>query len=88
MTCPNGLDRSRVGVTAGRGVGGAVVRNRAKRLLREAVRRHVGHTRSGWDIVLIARPALISAPWPSLTEAIDQLMLQSGCLAHANDDNA
>jgi ribonuclease P protein component len=86
MTCPNGLDRSRFGITAGRRVGGAVVRNRAKRLLREAVRRHVDRIGPGWDIVLVARPGLLSARWPSLAEAVDQLIRQSGCLVSSNDD--
>jgi ribonuclease P protein component len=86
MTCPNGLDRSRFAVTAGRRVGSAVARNRAKRLLREAVRPHVARTHPGWDVVLIARPGLLTAPWPSLPEAIDDLMQQAGCLASSNDD--
>src|SRR3990172_6069418 len=61
ITCPNGLDVSRFGVTAGRRVGGAVDRNRAKRLLREAVRPYVTRTHPGWDIVLIARSGLLTA---------------------------
>ena len=46
----------RVGYTASRKVGGAVVRNRAKRRLRAAAAREIprwGH--AGWDYVLIAR---------------------------------
>jgi ribonuclease P protein component len=45
----------RLAVVASRAVGGAVQRNRAKRLLREAARAQVW--RSGHDIVLVARPA-------------------------------
>jgi ribonuclease P protein component len=86
MTCPNGLDLSRFGITAGRRVGGAVVRNRAKRLLREAVRPHVARARPGWDIVLIARPGLLTAPWSTLADAVDHLMQQSGCLVRLNDN--
>jgi ribonuclease P protein component len=85
MTCPNGLDTSRFGITAGRRVGSAVVRNRAKRLLREAVRPHLARTRPGLDVVLIARPGLLTAAWSSLAEAVNDLMQQSGCLARAND---
>ena len=49
-------DRSgRVGLAVGRAVGGAVVRNRVKRLLREAVRNCLDTLPDGWEIVLQAR---------------------------------
>ncbi|MBN1451448.1 MAG: ribonuclease P protein component [Anaerolineales bacterium] len=51
--------RVRVGVTVGRSVGGAVQRNRAKRLLREAIRPLLPDLLPGWDLILIARPALL-----------------------------
>lgn len=87
MTRPNGLELCRFGVTAGRKVGGAVGRNRAKRLLREAVRPHLSRTRPGWDIVLIARAGLLAAPWPMLAEAVGDLMGRAGCLVNSNDDS-
>ena len=51
----------RVGVVAGRITGGAIQRNRAKRLLREALRPYLASLGSGWDLVLIARPGLATA---------------------------
>ena len=51
----------RVGVAAGKTTGTAVSRNRAKRLLREAMRPLLPSLASGWDLVLIARPGLVSA---------------------------
>lgn len=51
----------RVGVAAGQTTGNAVHRNRAKRLLREAIRPLLPTLASGWDLILIARPALASA---------------------------
>lgn len=86
MTRPNGLELSRFGVTAGRRLGSAVGRNRAKRLLREALRPHVSRTQPGLDIVLIARPGLLTAPWPALAEAVGDLMNRAGCLGSSNDD--
>ncbi len=50
----------RVPFIAGKKLGGAVVRNRAKRLLREAVRR-AGGPWGGYDVALIARPDLLAA---------------------------
>jgi ribonuclease P protein component len=57
----NDAGRSRVGVAAGRTVGNAVRRNRAKRLLRAAMQSLVSSVLSGWDVVLIARPPLVSS---------------------------
>jgi ribonuclease P protein component len=52
-------------VTAGREVGGAVQRNRAKRRLREAAAR--SPIRHGRDYVLIATPAVLDASFGDLT---------------------
>ncbi|MEK7814172.1 MAG: ribonuclease P protein component, partial [Candidatus Desantisbacteria bacterium] len=45
----------RVGIVAGKKVGGAVKRNRAKRLLREAYRLNKNKLVQGLDIVLVAK---------------------------------
>jgi len=57
----------RVGFTASRRVGGAVKRNRAKRRMRELVRRHAVHfDKQGCDFVLIARPDILNLPFHQL----------------------
>jgi ribonuclease P protein component len=50
---------SRLGVVIGRKLGKANVRNRAKRLLREAFRRNQHRIAKGLDLVLIARPSIV-----------------------------
>jgi len=57
----------RVGVTASRRVGGAVIRSRCKRRLRELFRLHPEEL-SGTilDIVINARPECADAPWDDL----------------------
>ncbi|MFN3706038.1 MAG: ribonuclease P protein component [Thermoflexales bacterium] len=49
---------TRVGFVTARKVGGAVQRNRARRLLREAVRALSAGLPNGWDLVLIAHPPI------------------------------
>jgi ribonuclease P protein component len=71
---------SRVGVAAGRSVGGAVQRNRAKRLLREAMRMLLPTVRPGWDLILIARQPLPGATYQQVQAALSQLMRRADLL--------
>lgn len=54
---PNGLASSRLGIAATRKFGGAVERNRAKRLIRDVFRRN--KIAPGFDIVVIPKRALL-----------------------------
>jgi ribonuclease P protein component len=49
---------SRLGLAASRRVGGAVIRNRVRRLLREAFRRNRPSEARGFDLVLVPRPEM------------------------------
>lgn len=51
----NGRKESRLGLTVGTKLGGAVVRNRVRRRLREIYRLHEGELLPGYDIVVVAR---------------------------------
>lgn len=64
----DGTDTLRVGFTASKKIGNAVLRNRAKRRLRALAREilpAMGHP--GWDYVLVARPtATVTRPYADL----------------------
>jgi len=51
----NGLDYSRIGYSIGKRMGGAVKRNRLKRLVREAYRKNKSQLPKGFDFVVIPR---------------------------------
>jgi ribonuclease P protein component len=69
--------RVRVGVAAGRTVGNAVKRNRAKRLLRAAMQTLIAELSPGWDLILIARPALASSNLNETRLALMSLLQRS-----------
>lgn len=54
----NRLGYCRLGLTCGKIVGKAVVRNRAKRLMRESFRALLPRIRGGYDIVIVARTCI------------------------------
>lgn len=67
----------RVGFTATRRVGGAVVRNRAKRRLREAARLLLPELgRPGFDYVFIARQGTADRPWGRLLDDVKTALIR------------
>jgi len=75
----------KVGVAAGRTVGTAVARNRAKRLLREAMRTLIPNITSGFDLILIARPRLVSATLEETRQALLTLLQRARILIPLNE---
>lgn len=66
----------RAGFTATRKIGGAVVRNRAKRRLREAARLALPlHGRAGFDYVFIARGGTAARPWARLLDDVKSALI-------------
>ena len=76
----NGLDHNRLGVTVSTKLGTAVVRNRARRRLREVYRLAQPGLRRGYDVVLVARSRCLSAPWGKLTAAFGRACRELGLL--------
>ena len=61
---PNKLSIGRLGIAATRKLGGAVQRNRAKRLIREVFRRN--NTAAGFDVVVVPKRELLDASLTAL----------------------
>lgn len=79
-TNATGRDRNgRVAFIAGKRLGGAVTRNRAKRLLRAAAQR-AGAPWPGSDVLLIAREATLAAKAQDVAGAINQVVRRAGLL--------
>jgi len=78
-TMPNGLEWNRYGFVAGKRLGKAVVRNRVKRLLREVAR--ATPTKSGWDVVFIARSKAAKANYNELEASVAGLLRRAKIVA-------
>jgi ribonuclease P protein component len=78
---PEGRGRTgRVAFIAGKKLGNAVIRNRSKRVLREAARRCQGPW-AGYDTLLIARPATRDVACEELERALRLQLSKLGILS-------
>lgn len=71
---PNGLERSRLGLSVGRRVGNAVRRNRIKRLLREAWRLNRDLLGTPCDVVFVPRPSWRELKYAAIEPTMQRAM--------------
>jgi len=62
----NGGPGSRFGISVKKALGGAVVRNRIRRRIREILRRNILEIFPGWDIVIHPRTPMTRAAFASI----------------------
>ena len=82
---PGAEPHNRYGLVTGREVGGAVKRNRVRRLLREALRELHPQLRSGHDVVVHARPALAGKSLDELRDALARQLRRAGLLRRGSE---
>jgi ribonuclease P protein component len=70
---PNKLDRVRLGIIASKKIGNAVVRNKAKRKIREVFREIKSRINPAMDIVIISGKDLVLLPFSTLEQRILQV---------------
>jgi ribonuclease P protein component len=70
----------RIAVAAGRSLGGAVMRNQAKRLMRAAINPLLNHIRPGNDLIWIARKPILDATFQEIQGAISILLQRAGLI--------
>lgn len=64
----------RIGFTVPRAIGGAVVRNRIRRRLREALRVRLADLDGGWQIVVNPRKQAFDAPFADIEKEVEKLL--------------
>ena len=74
------LETTRFGLSTGRALGGAVVRNRVRRRIREALRVMAPSFQPGWDVLIIARPSIVSADHAAMVGALRRTLTRGGAL--------
>jgi len=80
IAAADGAPHTRLGIVASRKLGGAVVRNRAKRLIRE-VFRTIEAPAIPLDLVVIPKTALFEASWSSLEQDFQGVLRRCGALS-------
>lgn len=78
---PNERPYSRFGISVSRWVGKAVVRNRAKRRLRESIRALWMDVLPGWDMVFVVRPLFKGQLFDQISAAVSEVLRRAGLLS-------
>ncbi|MBR6472574.1 MAG: ribonuclease P protein component [Firmicutes bacterium] len=76
----NGLDHSRIGFLASKKVGNSVMRNRARRLMKESFRLIRDEIPKGYDIVIIARNTIAGRSFFEVDRSLRNALKRTGLI--------
>ncbi len=77
----------RLGITAGKKIGKAVKRNRAKRVITAAFRFMLPQIKEGYDFVIVARTRILSFKSTDVLNLLNKALLAAGVLKEENETN-
>ena len=76
----------RLGITTGKKIGGAVSRNRARRVLTAAFQGLLPQLKGGYDFVIVARPRILAVKSTQAHDKMSQLLEAAGVLYETKTD--
>lgn len=76
----------RFGITAGKKVGGAVQRNRAKRVITASIRSCIDNVQAGYDVIVVARSRILNEKSTSVTEVLKRLFKTAGIWCESQNE--
>ncbi len=81
----NGLRFTRTAFVASKKVGNSVERNRSRRLMRAAYKALEPNVKSGYDIIFVARAAIIGCREPEVEKQLKRALDGAGILTGSNE---
>lgn len=83
----NRTDATKIGITVSTTIGKAHVRNRVKRLVREAYRMYSGSVLKGYNIVWVSRSKTAVSSFEDVRKSVYSCLAESGLLKDAEKGN-
>ncbi|MEM6283312.1 MAG: ribonuclease P protein component [Chloroflexota bacterium] len=85
---PNTLPHNRYGFVTSKALGNAVTRNRARRQLREVIRQLHPRLQPGYDVVVVAKRAIVQQPSDEVARTVNRLVHQAQLLTTSGEQDA
>lgn len=77
---------TRLGITAGKKIGKAVARNRAKRVITAAFSECLPHIPIGYDFIIVARTRILKVKSTAVAASMKKLLLSAGIMDASDDE--